>query len=42
VPDLVHHDVFVCGPVSMTASVVNALRVAKVPRRHIHTESFEF
>ena len=42
VPDLAHHDVFVCGPAGMTASVATALRAAKVPRRHIHTESFEF
>ena len=42
VPDLMHHDVFICGPAGMTASVATALREAKVPRRHIHTESFEF
>jgi len=42
VPDLAHHDVFVCGPAGMTAAVVRSLRAAKVPRRHIHTESFEF
>jgi len=42
VPDIAHHDVFVCGPAGMTAATVNALRTAKVPRRHIHTESFEF
>jgi predicted ferric reductase len=42
VPDLRGHDVFVCGPDGMTGSVVAALRTAKVPRRHIHHESFEF
>lgn len=42
VPDLAHHDVFVCGPSGMTAAVVEALRTAKVPPAHIHTESFEF
>jgi predicted ferric reductase len=42
VRDLADHDVFVCGPAGMTAGVVRALRAAKVPRRHIHSESFEF
>jgi predicted ferric reductase len=40
--DLRNHDVFVCGPAGMTAGVVHALRAAKVPRRQIHSESFEF
>ena len=42
VPDLCDHDVYVCGPAGMTAGVVRALRAAKVPRRQIHSESFEF
>jgi predicted ferric reductase len=42
VPDLVHHDVYVCGPSGMTSAVTAALRGAGVPRRHIHHESFEF
>jgi predicted ferric reductase len=42
IPDLREHDVFVCGPDGMTAAVVAALRSAKVPRRQIHHESFEF
>jgi predicted ferric reductase len=42
VPDLRSHDVYVCGPDGMTASVVAALRQARVPRRQIHTETFEF
>jgi predicted ferric reductase len=42
VPDLRHHDVFVCGPTGMTESVTKSLRAAGVPRRHIHNESFEF
>jgi ferredoxin-NADP reductase len=42
VPDLRAHDVYVCGPDGMTRSVVNALRRAGVPRRQIHSESFEF
>jgi len=41
-PDLRTRDVFVCGPDGMTASVVAALREAKVPRRQIHHETFEF
>jgi predicted ferric reductase len=42
VADLAEHDVYLCGPADMTASVVRALRRARVPRRHIHVESFEF
>src|SRR4051812_9886108 len=42
ITDLREHDVFVCGPAGMTAAVVRALRAAKVPRRQIHSESFEF
>ena len=42
VPDLAHHDVFICGPAGMTSAVVSSLRAAKVPNRHIHSESFEF
>ena len=42
VPDLREHDVYVCGPDGMTAAVTAALRGAGVPRRQIHTETFEF
>ena len=42
VPDLDQHDVFICGPAAMTASVVASLRQAGVPRRRIHCEQFEF
>jgi predicted ferric reductase len=42
VPDIAAHDVYVCGPDGMTAAVVAALRHARVPRRQIHHESFEF
>ncbi|MFL6136551.1 MAG: ferric reductase-like transmembrane domain-containing protein [Frankiaceae bacterium] len=41
VPDLAGHDAYVCGPAGMTAAVIGALRAAKVPRRCIHSESFE-
>ena len=41
-PDLAHHDVYVCGPPGMTSRVVASLRSAGVGRRRIHTESFEF
>src|SRR3954452_3852698 len=41
-PDLTRHDVYLCGPTGMTDSVKNALRVAGVPGRQIHHESFEF
>jgi predicted ferric reductase len=42
VPDIREHDIFVCGPEGMTTSVVADLRRARVPRRQIHSESFEF
>lgn len=42
IPDLRDHDVYVCGPTGMAESTVAALRAAKVPRRHIHHESFQF
>jgi ferredoxin-NADP reductase len=42
VPDLRAHDVYICGPDPMTAAVTRALRAARVPRRRIHSESFEF
>ncbi|MFF2514388.1 ferric reductase-like transmembrane domain-containing protein [Streptomyces sp. NPDC058086] len=42
IPDLARHDVFLCGPESMTATAVAALRSAGVPRSRIHFESFAF
>jgi ferredoxin-NADP reductase len=42
VPGLRDHDVYVCGPDGMARSVVAALRQARVPRRQIHREAFEF
>ncbi|MFI1583828.1 ferric reductase-like transmembrane domain-containing protein [Embleya sp. NPDC020630] len=42
VPDLVAHDVYVCGPPGMVAAAISALRDAGVSRRLIHHESFAF
>jgi predicted ferric reductase len=42
IPGLIKHDVYVCGPPEMAASVVRELRDAGVPRGRIHRESFEF
>ena len=42
IPDIARHDVYLCGPPGMTAAVTRALRTARVPRRQIHHESFEF
>jgi predicted ferric reductase len=42
VEDLRNHDVYVCGPPGMMAAATSSLRAAGVPRRHIHTERFEF
>jgi predicted ferric reductase len=41
VPELEHHDVYVCGPPALVGTVVQSLRAAGVRRRRIHTESFE-
>lgn len=40
-PDIAHHDVYLCGPPGMAAASYEALRTAGVPARHIHHESFE-
>ena len=40
VPDLAERDVYVCGPVSMTAATRASLRNAGVPDRHIVSEAF--
>jgi predicted ferric reductase len=40
IPDLAHHDVFVCGPSGMTEAALRGLRSAGVPRAQIHTEDF--
>jgi predicted ferric reductase len=42
IPDLRDHDVYLCGPDGMTASVAAALRAAGIRRRQIHSESFSF
>jgi predicted ferric reductase len=42
VPDLLHHDVYLCGPPGLTDSVARALLDAGLRRRQIHYESFEF
>ncbi|MFF9171438.1 MULTISPECIES: ferric reductase-like transmembrane domain-containing protein [unclassified Streptomyces] len=41
IPDVDHHDVFLCGPPGFAQSVYEALRGAGVPARRIHHESFE-
>lgn len=40
VPDIVHRDVFVCGPPAMTATVLRSLRALKVPHAQVHAERF--
>jgi ferredoxin-NADP reductase len=42
VPGLTGHDVYLCGPPGMTATIIRQLRSAGVPQRQIHHESFEF
>jgi predicted ferric reductase len=40
VPDIVHRDVFVCGPAPMTTAVLRSLKQLRVPRTQIHAERF--
>ncbi|MEU6631994.1 ferric reductase-like transmembrane domain-containing protein [Streptomyces parvus] len=42
VPDLVEHDVFLCGPPAMAEAATAALVRAAVPPEHIHSEYFTF
>jgi len=42
VPDIQSRDVFLCGSTSMIQAAGQALREARVPRRHIHQERFTF
>ncbi|WP_055492803.1 ferric reductase-like transmembrane domain-containing protein [Streptomyces sp. TP-A0356] len=41
VPELVDHDVYLCGPPGFAEDMYEALRAAGVPDRRIHHESFE-
>ena len=42
VPDILHRDVFVCGPPAMTNAVLRSLRALNVPRLQVHSERFGF
>ena len=42
IPDLVSHDVFLCGPPGFTLAATRALRSGGVPSRAIHDEQFAF
>jgi predicted ferric reductase len=42
VPDVRHRDVYVCGPPGMVKAAVATLRRARVRRRQIHLDPFEF
>lgn len=42
VPDLVHHDVYLCGPPTFMTVAAQRLRACGVPRRYIHREQFSF
>jgi predicted ferric reductase len=42
VPNLKHHDVYLCGPTELTTATTNSLRDAGVAKGRIHHESFEF
>jgi ferredoxin-NADP reductase len=40
VPDIVHRDVYVCGPPPMTEAVLSSLQELGVPRPQVHAERF--
>jgi predicted ferric reductase len=40
-PDIRDYDIFICGPSTMTAWTAASLRRLGVPRRQVHSESFE-
>jgi predicted ferric reductase len=40
VPDIVEREVYVCGPPALSDVVTRHVRLAGVPRRHVHTERF--
>ncbi|MDT4922497.1 MAG: hypothetical protein QOG01_210 [Pseudonocardiales bacterium] len=42
IPNLAHHDVFICGPEPLAASLRAGLRRVGVPAGNIHYESFAF
>lgn len=42
VPDLAERDVYLCGPPGLVHAARRGLHRAKVPRRRIHIESFDF
>jgi len=39
-PDVVHNDVFICGPIAWSKSVEKTLRKLNVPKHAIHSEEF--
>ena len=40
VPDIAERDVYICGPAGLIDNIVPNLRLAHVPRRHLHVERF--
>jgi predicted ferric reductase len=42
VPDVAERDVYLCGPSSLVHAAKHGLRLAGVPRRHLHHENFAF
>jgi predicted ferric reductase len=42
VPDLAHHDVYLCGPTGLMRAVERHLGELGVPRRHVHAERFAY
>lgn len=42
IPDIAHHDVYICGPAAWTGLVLGTLATAGVPSSQIHLEAFEW
>ena len=40
IPDIAERDVYICGPAGLINNIVPQLRLADVPRRHLHVERF--
>jgi predicted ferric reductase len=42
VPDLLEHDVYLCGPTGMMESTQRSLRALRFPASHVHVERFAY
>ena len=40
VPDIAERDIYICGPPGLINNIIPKLRLAHVPRHHLHVERF--